>query len=67
MYEEDNTFSLALETNSSEDDVLAHHLPSIAEQEDYDMAEHFSTLSLEDNFWKEEAVPERHLSIHENA
>ena len=56
-----------LENNSSEDNILAHHLPSIAEEEDYDMEEHFPTVSLDDDFWKEEPVPERHLCIHENA
>ena len=65
-YEDDDTSSLMLENHSSEDDILAHHLPSIAVEEDYDMEEHFPTVSLYDNFWKEEPVPERHLCIHEN-
>ena len=47
-YEEDNTSSLTLENNSSED-------------------EDCPTVSLGDNFWMEEPVPERHLCIHENA
>ena len=55
-----------LENNSSEDDVLACHLPSIAE-EDNDMEEHFPTVSLDDDFWMEEPVPERQLCIHEDA
>ena len=29
-----------MEDHSPEHDVLAHHLPSIAEEEDYDMEEH---------------------------
>ena len=65
-YEEDNTFSHMLENNLSEDDILACHLPSIAEEEDYDMEEHCPTVSLDDNFWMEEPVPERHLCINEN-
>ena len=36
--------------HSSDDDILAHHLPSIAEEEDYDMEEHFPTVPLDDNF-----------------
>ena len=65
-YEEDDTSSLTIENHSSEDDILAHHLPSIAEEEDDDTEEHFPTVSLDDNFWMEEPVPERHLCIHEN-
>ena len=42
-------------------------LPSIAEGEDYDMEKHFPTVSLDDDFWKEEHVAERHLCTHENA
>ena len=53
-----------IENHSSEDDILAHHLPSTAEEEDDDMEEHFPTVSLDDNFWMEEHVPERHLCIH---
>ena len=64
-YEEDNTFSLMLENNSSEDNVLARHLPSIAE--DDEMEEHFQTVSLDDDFWMEEPVHERQLCIHEDA
>ena len=49
-------------------DILAHHLPSIAEEEDADDAEeHFLTVSLDDNVWMEEPVPVRHLCIHENS
>ena len=55
-----------LENNSSEGDVLAHHLPSTAEEED-DMEEHFPTVSLDDYFMIEEPVPERQLCIHEGA
>ena len=66
-YEEDNTFSLTLENSSSEDDVLVHHLPSIAEEEDNDMEEHFPTVSLDDDFWMDEPVLERQLCIHEDA
>ena len=45
-YEEDDTSSLTLQNHSSEDDILAHCLPSIAEEEDDDMEEHFLTVSL---------------------
>ena len=51
--------------SSSEDEILAHHLPSLAEEDD-DMEEHFPTVSLDDDFWMEEPVPERHLCIHED-
>ena len=50
-----------MEDHSPEDDILAHHLPSIAEEEDDDIE-----VSLNDNFLMEEPVPERHLCIHEN-
>ena len=63
IYEEDNT----METHSSENDILAHHLPSIAEEEDDDMEEHFPTVSLDDDFWMEDPILETHLCIHEDA
>ena len=66
-YEEDNTSSLIIENHSSEDDILACCLSNIAEKEDNDMEEHFPTVSLDDNIWMEEPVPERHLWIHEDA
>ena len=66
-YGEDDTSSLTLENHSSEDDILAHHLPSIMEEEDDDMEEHFPTVSLDNNFWMEEAALERHLCIHADA
>ena len=57
-----------MENCSPEDDVLAHCLPSIAEEEeDDDMEEHSLTVPLDGDFWMEEPVQERHLSIHENA
>ena len=49
-----------IENHSSEDDILACHLPSIAEEEDNDKEEHFLTVSLDDDFSMEEPVPERH-------
>ena len=55
-----------MEDHSPVDDILAHHLPSIAEEDD-DVEEHFMTVSLDDNVWMEEPVPERHLCIHENS
>ena len=58
-YEEDNT----MENHSSEDDILAHHLPSIAEEEDGVMEEHFPTISLDDDFWMEDPILERHLCL----
>ena len=57
-----------MEDHSPEEDTLAHHLPSIAE-DDEDDAEHFPhipTASLDDDVWMEEPVPEWHLCIHEN-
>ena len=54
-YEEDNT----IDNHSSEDDILAHHLPSITE-EDNGIEEHFPTISLDDDFWID-------LCIHEDA
>ena len=66
-YEEDATSLVMIENLSSEDDILAHHLPSITEEEDDDIEEHFSTVPLDDDFWMEEPVPERHLCIHDNA
>ena len=47
-YEDDT-----MENHSSEDDILAHYLPSIEEEEDDDMEEHFPTVSLDDDFWDE--------------
>ena len=56
-----------METHSPEDDVLACHMPSIPEEEDDDAEEHFPIVSLDDDFWMEEPVSERHLCIHENS
>ena len=56
-----------MENNSSEDDILAHHLPSITEEEDDDMEEHFPTVSLDDDFWMEDPISERHMCIHKDA
>ena len=50
-----------------EHDTLACNLPSIVEEDDDDTEEHFPTVSLDDNFWMEDPVPERHLCIHENS
>ena len=66
-YEEDNTSSITIENHSSEDDIVAHCLTSISEEEDDDAEEHFLTVSLDDNFWMEEPVPEKHLCIHKDA
>ena len=66
-YEEDDTSSLAIENHSSEDDILDCPLPSIAEEEDDNMEEHFPTVPLDDDFWMEDPVPERHLCIHDTA
>ena len=52
--------------HSPENDTLAHRLPSIAEKEDNE-TEHFPTISLDDNIWIEEHIPERLLCIHENS
>ena len=56
-----------MEDHSPEEDTLAHHLPSIAQDYKDDAEEHFPTASLDDNVWMEEPVPERHLCIHENS
>ena len=56
-----------MDDHSPQDDLLAHHLTSIAEEEDDSTVKHFPTISLEDNIWMEEPVPERHLCIHENS
>ena len=56
-----------MDDHSPEDDILAHCLPSIAEEDEDDTEEHFLMVSLDDNFWMEEPVPERHLCIHENS
>ena len=43
-----------MENHSPEDDLLDHHLPSIPEELDDDMEEHFLTVSLDDDVhtWK---------------
>ena len=56
-----------MEDYSPEQDILACHLPSIAEDDKDDTEEHFPTASLDDDVWMEEPVPERHLCIHENS
>ena len=56
-----------MEDHSHEDDILAHHLPSLAEEEDDCTEEYCPTISLEDDIWMEEPGPERHLCIHENS
>ena len=56
-----------MEDDSPQDDILAHCLLSITEEEDDDTEEHFPTVSLDDDFWMEDPVPERHLCIHDNA
>ena len=68
-YEEIEESSLypRMEDHSPEDDVLACHLPSIAEEDEDDTEEHSPTVLLDDDVWMEEPVPERHLCIHENS
>ena len=49
---------------------MAHHLPSIEEEEDEeeeDAEEPFPTASIDDNVWMEEPVPDRHICIHEDS
>ena len=67
-YKEDDESSLdpRIEDQSPEEDIIDCHLPSIAEEDDND-TEHFLVVSLDDNVWMEEPVPERHLCIHENS
>ena len=50
-YKEDNESSPdpRMEDHSPEDDILAYHLPSRAEEEDDDTDKHFQTVSLDDN------------------
>ena len=66
---EDDASSLdpMMEDHSPEDEILVHHLPSIAEEDEDDTEEHFPMVSLDDNIWMEEPDPERHLCIHENS
>ena len=68
-YEEDKESSLnsRMEDHSPEDDILACHLPSIAEENEDDAGEQILTVSLDDNVWMEKPLPERHLCIHENS
>ena len=56
-----------MEDHAPEDNILAHPLPSIVEKDNDDTEQHCLTVSLEDNFWMEDLVPERHLCIHENS
>ena len=42
-----------MEDHPPEDDILACHLPGIAEEEDDDTEKHFQTISLDDNVWME--------------
>ena len=66
-YKEEDESSLAprMEDHSPEHYILTHHLSSIAEEEDNDTEEHFPRISLDDDIWTEEPVPERHQCIHE--
>ena len=52
---------------SSEDGTLACCLTIIAKEEDNDIKEHFLTVSIDEHFWMEDPVLERHLCIHEDA
>ena len=65
--DEESAFNPRIKDYSPEDDILTHHLPSISEEDKDDAEEHFPTVSLDDNVWMEEPVPERHLYIHENS
>ena len=56
-----------MEDHSPEEDTLAFHLPSIAEEDEDDAEESFPTASLDDNIWMEEPIPDQHLCIHENS
>ena len=64
-YNKDDETSLAsrMEEHLPECDILAPHLPSIAKEVHDDTEEHFPTISLDDNIWTKEPVPERHLPI----
>ena len=68
-YEEydESTLNPWMVDHSSEDDILAHCLPSIAEEDKDDRKEYFPMLLLDDDFWMEEPFPERHLCIHKNS
>ena len=54
--DEESPLNPQMEDHSPEDDILAHHLPSIAEEDEDDAEEHFPTVSLDDNVWMEEPV-----------
>ena len=64
--DKDPSLNPRMEDHSPEDDILALCLPSIAEEDKAHTEEHFPTVSLDDDVWMEEPVPERHLCIHEN-
>ena len=55
-----------IEYHSPDEKTIAHHLTSIAKEEE-DTEEHFPTVSLDENVWMEEPVLERHLCIHEDS
>ena len=68
-YKEDDEPSLdpRMKDHSPADDILAHNFTTIEEEDEDDIEEHFLTVSLNDNFWMEEPVPERHLCIREHS
>ena len=60
--DEESSLDARMQDYSPEENTFAHHLPSIADDDDDDDAEeHFPTASLDDDIWKKESVPERHL------
>ena len=67
-YEEDeeSSLNLRMEDHSPEEDILAYHLLSIAEENENDAEEHFPTASLDDSVWIEEPIPDWYLCIHKN-
>ena len=68
-YQEDEESSLSprMEDHSPDDDILAHHLPSITKEDEDDTEVHFPTVSLDNDIWVDNPVPERHLCTHENS
>ena len=60
----DSSLNPRVEDHSPEDDIVASHLLSIAEEDEDNTEEHFPTVSLDEDVWMEEPVPERHSCIY---
>ena len=76
MFEEDddcppdnNTPLARMEHHSPVEHPMACHLSNTDEddEEEGEEEEHFPTAQLNDDIWKQEPVPDRHLCIHEDS